>query len=225
MRSTKCFRPIKAEEANHYTVRGQYTAGSIGGGDVPGYRNEAGVSPASVTETFVALQPAIDNWRWADVPFFIRSGKHLPKRVTGIAIQFKRTPYRLFAGVPSGFHDRNTIVIRIQPDEGITLKFSSKIPGSTMRMRPVTMDFRYRSSFGGHLTDAYTRLILDCTLGDATLYARGDSVDVAWSLITPIREGWEANPESRVYEYAAGTWGPKQSDDLIRSVGRAWRLP
>jgi glucose-6-phosphate 1-dehydrogenase (EC 1.1.1.49) len=184
-----------------------------------------GVSPTSTTETYVALKFQIDNWRWADVPFYVRTGKRLPKRVTEIAIQFKKTPHHLFAHLSTDTLDQNNIVIRVQPDEGISLKFSSKIPGSAMRMRPVTMDFRYGSSFGGQLTDAYTRLILDCMLGDATLYARGDSVDIAWQLITPIHEGWASNTESKVYEYAAGTWGPKEADAMLARDGRRWRLP
>jgi glucose-6-phosphate 1-dehydrogenase len=192
---------------------------------VQGYRQEKSVSPESTTETYVALKFQIENWRWAGVPFYLRSGKRLPKRVTEIAIQFKKTPHHLFTALSADSLDQNNIVIRIQPDEGISLKFSSKIPGSTTRMRPVTMDFRYGSSFGGMLADAYTRLILDCMLGDATLYARGDSVDAAWSLITPIHEGWQSNKKSQVYEYPAGTWGPKESDALLASDGRRWRLP
>jgi len=149
----------------------------------------------------------------------------LPKRVTEVAIQFKTTPHRLFTALASELLGANTIVIRIQPDEGISLKFSSKIPGSAMRLRPVTMDFRYGSSFGAHLDDAYTRLILDCMLGDATLYARGDSVEVAWSLITPIHEGWKRNTDSKVNDYAAGTWGPKEADRMLEADGRRWRRP
>jgi len=221
----QAIRPSKPEEVHRYSVRGQYTEGTVGGKEVPGYKTEKGVSPRSVTETYVALKFTIDNWRWADVPFYVRSGKRLPKRVTEIAIQFKKTPHHLFTDFPSDHIGHNNIVIRIQPDEGISLKFSSKIPGSSMRMRPVTMDFRYGVSFGGRLADAYTRLILDCMLGDATLYARGDSVDVAWSLITPIHEGWESNAQSKVYEYQAGTWGPKEADEMLQLEGRRWRLP
>jgi glucose-6-phosphate 1-dehydrogenase len=221
----QAIRQIDPGEVHRYSVRGQYTEGSVGGKAVPGYKTEKGVSPKSVTETYVALKFTIDNWRWADVPFYVRSGKRLPKRVTEIAVQFKKTPHHLFTGLPSDHLDQNNIVIRVQPDEGISLKFSSKIPGSSMRMRPVTMDFRYGASFGGHLADAYTRLILDCMLGDATLYARGDSVEVAWSLITPIHEGWATNNQSKVYDYGAGTWGPKESEEMLAKDGRRWRLP
>ncbi len=218
-------RQIAPQDVHLFTVRGQYAAGTVGGKAVPAYRTEPGVSPTSTTETYVAVKFYIDNWRWADVPFYVRSGKRLPKRVTEIAIQFKKTPHHLFAHLPTDTLDQNNIVIRVQPDEGISLKFSSKIPGSHMRMRPVTMDFRYGSSFGGKLADAYTRLILDCMLGDATLYARGDSVDIAWQLITPIHEGWATNPRSRVYDYPAGTWGPQEADEMLARDGRRWRLP
>jgi glucose-6-phosphate 1-dehydrogenase len=221
----QAIRPIEPEEVHRSTVRGQYAEGTLAGTRVPGYRSEPGVAPGSRTETYVAIRFAVENWRWAGVPFYVRSGKRLPKRVTEIAVQFKRTPHRLFRGAPGGGLDANTIVIRIQPDEGISLRFSSKIPGTAMRMRPVTMDFRYGSSFGGRLADAYTRLLLDAMLGDATLYARGDGVDVAWSLITPIHEGWASNGDSSVYPYPAGTWGPKEADALLEGEGHRWRLP
>ena len=221
----QAIRPIRPEDVHLFSVRGQYTDGTTGGKPVTGYRKEKGVSSTSVTETYVALKFTIDNWRWADVPFYVRSGKRLPKRVTEIAIQFKKTPHHLFRQMPADKFDQNNIVIRIQPDEGISLKFSSKVPGSSMRMRPVTMDFRYGQSFGGRLADAYTRLILDCMLGDPTLYARGDSVDVAWSLITPIHEGWASNKRSKVCEYPAGTWGPEEADQMLEADGRRWRLP
>ncbi len=221
----QAIKQIKQEDVHRLTVRGQYTLGTAGGKAVPGYKSEKGVSEQSLTETYVALKFTIDNWRWADVPFYVRSGKRLPKRVTEIAVQFKKTPHHLFKALGADQLGQNNIVIRIQPDEGISLKFSSKIPGSSFRMRPVTMDFRYGSSFGGHLADAYTRLILDCMLGDATLYARGDSVDAAWSLITPIHEGWASNKQSRVFEYPAGTWGPDEAAKLLEADGRRWRLP
>jgi glucose-6-phosphate 1-dehydrogenase len=221
----QAIRAIPPEEVHLHTVRGQYAAGTIGGKSVSAYRAEKGVSPSSTTETYVALKLFIDSWRWADVPFYVRSGKRLPKRVTEIAVQFKRTPHHLFTSLPSNALHNNSIVIRVQPDEGISLRFSSKIPGASMRMRPVTMDFRYGSSFGGHLTDAYTRLIHDCMLGDATLYARGDSVEAAWSLITPIHHGWVSNTRSKVFEYQAGTWGPAEAEAMLLGDGRKWRLP
>jgi glucose-6-phosphate 1-dehydrogenase len=218
-------RPMKPEEVHRNSVRAQYASGVVGGRAVPGYREEKGVSPLSATETYIALKFIIDNWRWADVPFYVRSGKRLPKRVTEIAIQFKRTPHRLFADLPTDRVGSNNLIIRIQPDEGISLKFSSKIPGSSVRSRPVTMDFRYGTSFGERLADAYTRLILDCMLGDATLYARGDSVEAAWSLITPIHEAWSATGKPAVSSYAAGSWGPPEADEMLQADGRRWRLP
>ncbi len=221
----QAIQQITPEEVHRRTIRGQYIAGTVAGMSVPGYKSEKNVSPSSIAETYVALKFNIENWRWAGVPFYVRSGKRLPKRVTEIAIQFKKTPHYLFSTLPSDHLDQNNIVIRVQPDEGISLKFSSKIPGSAMRMRPVTMDFRYGSAFGGRLDDAYTRLILDCMLGDPTLYARGDSVEVAWSLITPIHEGWAGNKLSKVYDYPAGTWGPKEADEMLLADGRRWRLP
>jgi glucose-6-phosphate 1-dehydrogenase len=221
----EAIRQIRNEEVHLRTVRGQYEAGTVGGKEVPGYREEEGVDPRSKTETFVAIRFAIENWRWADVPFYVRSGKRLPKRVTEIAVQFKRTPHRLFADLPIDRLGHNSIVIRIQPDEGISLKFSSKIPGTTMRSRPVTMDFRYGTAFGGRLADAYTRLLNDCMLGDPTLFARGDSVEAAWSLITPIHEGWAANKESKIHGYEAGQWGPAEADKLMEKEHREWRRP
>jgi glucose-6-phosphate 1-dehydrogenase len=221
----QAIRPIPEEEIHLQTVRAQYAPGTIAGRPVPGYRQERGVSPGSSIETYVALRMTIDNWRWADVPFFIRAGKRLPKRVTEIAVQFKKTPHHLFARLPAEHLERNAIVIRIQPDEGISLRFSSKVPGSAMRMRPVTMDFRYGSSFGRKLLDAYARLLQDCMLGDATLFARGDSVEAAWELITPVHEAWKANSRSELYTYAAGSWGPEEADTLLRTAGARWRLP
>ena len=217
--------PIGPEHVHRCTVRGQYAAGMMDGKHVPGYREEAGVAPGSTTETYVAIRFAVENWRWAGVPFFVRSGKRLPKRVTEIAVRFRRTPHHLFRATPVGGQDRNSIVIRIQPDEGISLRFSAKVPGPGMEMRPVTMDFKYGSSFHGRLADAYTRLLLDAMLGDATLYARGDSVEVAWSLITPIHEGWAGNSASLVHPYPAGTWGPVEAEALLEGEARRWRIP
>jgi glucose-6-phosphate 1-dehydrogenase len=221
----QAIRPIKEPDVHKLTIRGQYAAGTIGGSSVPSYRDEKNISPSSRTETYVALKLNIENWRWAGVPFYVRSGKRLPKRVTEIAVQFKKTPHYLFSTLPQDHLDQNNIVIRVQPDEGISLKFSSKIPGPSMSMRPVTMDFRYGSSFGTRSTDAYTRLLLDCMLGDATLYVRGDGVEATWSLITPIHEGWQSNKQSNIYDYPAGTWGPTNADAMLLADGRRWRLP
>jgi glucose-6-phosphate 1-dehydrogenase len=181
------------------------------------------VAPGSRTETFVALKLFVDNWRWADVPFYIRSGKRLPERVTTVVVRFRRTPHLLFAGLDPGIAS-NSIVIRIQPDEGFSLRFGTKEPGSSLLVRPVTMDFRYDRAFGGRLVEAYTRLLLDCMVGDQTLYARGDSVDTAWTLITPILEAWKTNPASSVHPYPAGSWGPREADALLAADGRRWRM-
>lgn len=220
----EAIRPIPHRAVGLRTVRGQYAKGIVGGTEVRGYLEENEVPEGSKTETFVALKLTIDNWRWAGVPFYIRSGKRMPKRVTEIAIQFKHTPHRLFVDLPVERLGNNTIAIRIQPDEGISLRFGSKVPGATMRTRPVTMDFRYGASFGGRLADAYTRLIHDCMLGDPTLYARGDSVDAAWALITPVHQAWKEN-ETRVFPYESGSWGPEEADRMLERDDRRWRRP
>nr|MBA3767578.1 glucose-6-phosphate dehydrogenase [Acidobacteriota bacterium] len=217
----QAIRPIPVDRVDEYAVRGQYGPGYVLGDSVPGYRQETGVNPESSTETFAALKLYFDNWRWADVPFYIRSGKRLQKRVTEIAIQFKEVPHRLFnaADVPL---EPNVLVIRIQPNEGITLRFGAKLPGQRMRIRWVNMDFRYGSSFGVHTPEAYERLLLDCILGDSTLYARRDMTERGWEIVTPILEAWR-QPALAFPNYEAGTWGPQAADDLIARDGRRWR--
>ncbi len=214
--------PIPSTEVHRSTVRGQYTEGTSAGVRVPAYRTEKGVSPDSQTETYVALRVSIDNWRWAGVPFYIRSGKRMPERLTEVVVHFRQTPHRLFSVLDPRV-SQNGIAIRIQPDEGISLRFISKIPGSSLHMRPVLMDFKYGTAFAGKLVEAYTRLLLDAVLGDQTLYARGDSVDTAWTYVTPILEGWKSNPSARVAPYPAGTWGPAEADLLLQADGRTWR--
>ncbi len=218
----QALRSVPPDRVQEFTVRGQYAAVTEGGKRLPGYREEKNVSPESATETFVALKLFIDNWRWADVPFYIRSGKRLPERLTNIVVTFKRTPHLLFASLNPDIAS-NIIVIRIQPDEGFSLRFDTKVPGSSLLVKPVTMEFRYDTAFRGALVEAYTRLLLDCMLGDQTLYARGDSVDTAWTLITPILEAWKKNLSSKVYPYPAGTWGPPEADKLLEADGRHWR--
>jgi glucose-6-phosphate 1-dehydrogenase len=225
----KALRPIPSSEVDAHVVRAQYAAGSIAGRDVPGYREEPNVSPASETETFVALKFFVDSWRWAGVPFYMRSGKRLPKRVTEIAIHFKEAPHLLF-GRRGGAIRPNVLVIRIQPDEGIALEFGSKLPGPAMEVAPVNMEFRYGSSFGVEPPEAYERLILDCMLGDGTLFTRADEVEASWSWISKIHEHWATetshNGRPRDLEtYAAGTWVPAGADRLIAADGRAWRRP
>ncbi len=215
-------RLISASDVHRYSVRGQYAKGMMANTEVPGYRSEPGVNPASNTETYVALRVDIENWRWAGVPFYVRTGKRLPVRMTEIVIHFRQTPHQLFAGLDPKVA-KNGIAIRIQPDEGISLRFVTKSPGSSMNLFPVSMDFSYGDSFSGQLVEAYTRLLLDAVLGDQTLYARGDSVDTAWTFVTPILEGWRTNSLARVYPYDAGSWGPPEADRLLQADGRSWR--
>jgi len=216
-------RPLDARRVTEDTVRAQYGPGVVGGKQVAGYTEEPGVAGDSVMESYVALRLHIDNWRWAGVPFYLRSGKRLPKRVTEIAMQFRDVPHHLFQ---EGRGDRaiaNTLAVRIQPDEGITLKFDSKVPGPIPRIQPVTMEFRYGTSFGQQPPEAYERLLLDALLGDATLFIRRDEVEASWLYIDRLFEGWRGMPESALATYAAGTWGPAESDILVARDGRAWR--
>ncbi|MBA2585027.1 MAG: glucose-6-phosphate dehydrogenase (NADP(+)), partial [Chthoniobacterales bacterium] len=214
-------RPFPADRIDEFAVRGQYGPGTVLGETVPGYRQEPGVNPNSSTETFVALKLFLDNWRWADIPFYIRSGKRLAKRVTEIAIEFKKVPHRLFTDADAPL-ESNILVIRIQPNEGITLRFGVKLPGRAMRIRWVNMDFRYGSSFGAKPPEAYERLLLDCMLGDSTLYARRDMVERGWEIVTPILEAWK-KPAVDFPNYEAGSWGTKAAFDLIERDGRKWR--
>lgn len=222
LKVVKSIRPIAPSQVNDFVVRGQYGIGSSGGKPVPGYRQEPSVSSTSNTETYVAFKYFIDNWRWAGVPFYLRSGKRLPKRVTEIAIQFKQAPLQLF-GKGAESLEPNLLALRIQPDEGIALRFGSKVPGQAINIRPVKMDFRYGSSFGGEPPEAYERLQLDCMLGDATLFTRADEVEAAWTLIDPIIQGWQENPPTDFPNYDAGSWGPKTADEMMERDGRAWR--
>ena len=221
IKAMQAVRPIPFESVDEFAVRGQYGPGFVLGETVPGYRQEAGVSPQSSTETFAAIKLYLDNWRWADVPFYIRSGKRLQKRVTEIAIQFREVPHRLFTSADTPL-EPNVLVIRIQPNEGITLRFGAKLPGQRMRIRWVNMDFRYGSSFGVHTPEAYERLLLDCILGDSTLYARRDMTERGWEIVTPILEAWRrAAPDFP--NYAAGTWGPPSAFELIERDAKRWR--
>lgn len=222
IKAMQAVRAIPVERVDEFAVRGQYGPGSVEGKQVPGYRQEPDVNPESVTETYSALKLYFDNWRWAGVPFYIRSGKRLPKRVTEIAIQFKPAPHLLFSGVAEQL-EPNVLVIRIQPDEGITLRIAAKVPGQVTRIRWVNMDFRYGASFGVSSPEAYERLLLDCILGDPSLYARRDMTERGWEIVMPILEAWSSRTTIPVYE--AGTWGPKEADELLKSDGRRWRRP
>jgi glucose-6-phosphate 1-dehydrogenase len=219
----RSIRPMTRDEVRQNTVPGQYGPARIGGLDVVGYRQEKKVSPTSQQNTYAAVTFFIDNWRWADVPFYLRTGKRLPKRVTEIAIQFNSAPLHLFQqdGASSG---ANLLIVRIQPEEGISLRFLSKLPGAGMTLRPVSMDFNYGSSFGERSPSAYETLLLDAIIGDATLYTRQDMVEASWSVVEPIQNAWR---ESRhVFpNYAAGTWGPDAADEMLARRGHVWRKP
>ncbi len=219
----QALRPIKEEEVKHHVIRGQYIASKIKGEQVVGYREEPGVDPLSRTETFLALKFYIDNWRWAGVPFYIRSGKKLPTRVTEIVVHFKKVPHQLFGSLPNYQAVNNQLIIRIQPDEGILLKFGMKTPGAGFNVQTVNMDFHYSDLSEEQLPAAYERLLLDCMLGDATLYSRGDAVMEAWKFVQPIINAWESDPSIPIYGYPAGSWGPDMADDLI--VDGQWRYP
>ncbi|MCX6994181.1 MAG: glucose-6-phosphate dehydrogenase [Kiritimatiellaeota bacterium] len=215
-------RSIRPDDVNTMTVRGQYGIGALNGKFVPAYRDEKNVAAASTTETYAAIKLFIDNWRWAGVPFYLRSGKRLPKRITEIAIQFRQAPLALFGSAMEGM-DPNLLVLRIQPDESISIKFSSKAPGQAINIRPVKMEFDYGTAFGMEPPEAYERLLLDGMLGEATLFTRADEVETAWARIMPLLEGWKASPPGDFPNYEAGTWGPTSADDFMARDGRSWR--
>jgi glucose-6-phosphate 1-dehydrogenase len=216
----RSIRIMKAEEVEENAVCGQYGPARIGGQDVPGFLEEEGVDPQSRAETYAAATFFIDNWRWAGVPFYVRSGKRMPKRVTEVAIEFHEAPHALFNGEEMG---PNLLILRIQPEEGISLKFVSKRPGQGMHLRPVSMDFNYGASFGERSPTAYETLLLDAVIGDATLYTRQDMVEASWAVVEPILQAWSEN--SRCAAYPAGTWGPAESDGMLARRGHTWRKP
>ncbi len=221
VRVIEAIRPIDVKEA----VRGQYGPGFVNGQPVLGYREEQNVAPTSMVPTFAALRLFVDNWRWAGVPFYLRSGKRLPKRVTEIAIQFKEAPHLPFRKSQIEQAEGNVLALRIQPDEGVTLKLEAKVPGPSMRIRSVAMDFSYGATFGAEDASPYERLILDCMKGDQTLFDRADGVEAAWALVDPLLQAWDADRSIVFPNYPAGSWGPKEAEDLIQRDGRAWRLP
>jgi glucose-6-phosphate 1-dehydrogenase len=219
----RSLRPITGAEVAKCVVRGQYAAGAINGKSVAAYRQEDRVSPQSMTETFVALRILVDNWRWAEVPFYVRVGKRLPKGSTEIAVQFKDAPPVLFNRETMDM-GANVLVIRIQPDEGISLRMQAKMPGAALRIEPVKMDFHYGSSFGKASPEAYERLLLDAMCGDSTLFARRDEVENAWRFIDSIEDAWhKSKTPPPLCEYPAGSWGPKEADDMLQRDGRSWR--
>src|SRR6202171_5408298 len=215
-------RPFDLGMVAQSVVRGQYGPGVIDGKPVPGYRQEPGVNPHSRTETFVAMELQIDNWRWGGVPFYLRTGKRLAKRSTEIVIQFKRAPHIVFREREV---EDNRLVLNIQPDEGISVSFGAKRPGTEMGIGQVSMNFSYREAFGDGARSAYATLLGDCVRGDATLFDRGDSVEAAWALVDPILDVWSAAKTASVPQYAAGSWGPREADLLLERGGRAWYNP
>lgn len=219
----QAIQPFDPEDVLTCAVRGQYDEGKIGKERVPAYRNEQNVAPASNTETFAALKLKIDNWRWADVPFYLRTGKRLPTRHSTIVIEFKKAPFMLFRETEVERLRTNRIVIHIQPDEGITLHFGAKIPGPIVKIGPVDMDFDYSDYFGEQAATGYERLLFDCMIGDATLFQRADMVEASWKIVSPVQDVWAALPARDFPNYEAGTWGPEESDELMTKDGRAWK--
>ncbi|MGZ6300469.1 MAG: glucose-6-phosphate dehydrogenase [Candidatus Limnocylindria bacterium] len=221
----RAVKPMSPSEVAAATIRGQYVSGWVEGKPVPAYREEPEVATNSERETYVALKLAIESWRWAGVPFYVRTGKALATRVTEIAVQFKRAPLALFSRAGAAPMEPNILAIRVQPDEGILLRFGAKVPGPGLQIRSVNMDFRYGSSFAVDSPDAYETLLLDCMIGDASLFTRNDEVERAWEILDPILDAWAAGEGGRLHFYPAGSWGPAAADELIEHDGRAWRRP
>lgn len=224
MKVFQSFRPLKEHELFRNVIRGQYVASNIKGKYYKGYREERGVDPKSRTETFVAMKMFIDNWRWAGVPFYLRTGKQLPTRVSEIVIHFKPTPNQLFVD-NKDFFTGNQLILRIHPDEGVLLKTGMKVPGAGYQVRSVNMDFHYSSLNDVYLPDAYERLLLDCMNGDPTLYTRSDALEEAWKFVQPVIDFWDNNPEAPLHGYPCGSWGPEEADRLIEDKRLTWRYP
>jgi glucose-6-phosphate 1-dehydrogenase len=220
----QCLRIISADEVDKFVIRGQYTESKIAGKPVTGYRQEQGVSESSKTETYVAIKAFIDNWRWADVPFYIRTGKRMPTRVTEVVIYFRPAPYQIFCTNREIENQINQLIIRIQPDEGLLLKFGMKVPGSGFMVQPVNMDFHYSNLDGAYIPSAYERLLLDCMNNDSTLYSRSDAVEATWRFLEPIQYAWK-QADSKVFGYPAGIWGPETANMFFDKRGQIWRYP
>ena len=219
----RAIQPMTPEGVLSNAVRGQYGDGYHGGQAVPAYRSEERVARQSNTETYAAMRLQVDNWRWAGVPFYLRTGKRMARRVSEIAIQFRRPPQLLFRNTPVEHLSRNVLLIRVQPDEGISLRFGAKIPGPSVRMGNVAMEFKYKDSFGETVTTGYETLLYDCIKGDPTLYQRADMVEMGWAIVNPVLEVWKALPARTFPNYAAGTWGPDESEEMLKRDGRTWR--
>jgi glucose-6-phosphate 1-dehydrogenase len=216
-------QPFSPEDALHRAIRGQYDAGSIEGTKVRRYRDEEKVAKDSNTETYAALELCVDNWRWADVPFYLRTGKRMKTKHSSIIIQFKKAPFMLFRDTSVDRLRTNRIEIHIQPDEGITLHFGAKIPGPVVKVGAVDMDFNYVEHFGEQLSTGYERLLYDCMIGDATLFQRADMVEASWEIVDPILDVWSAIPPRDFPNYEAGSWGPDEADEMLTRNGRAWK--
>ena len=223
MEVLRCLRPITGKDVETYTVRAQYAAGVIGGKPVPGYRHENGVKPDSTTETYVAVKCFVENWRWSGVPFFLRTGKAMPHRASEVAVQFKDIPQILFNANQKQPQPPNVLALRIQPEEGLSLRIVSRVPGTRAQTHPVEMDFQYGEVFGRPSPEAYERLLLDVMAGDASRFMRRDAVEASWAWITKILEGWQQQGARWLPEYAAGSWGPVEADRMIQQDGRTWR--
>jgi len=221
----KAIKPLKLGYENQEVVRAQYLEGLIDGEKVDGYRNEEGVSAVSETETYAALKLSINNWRWDGVPFYLRSGKRMARRVTEIAIQFKRPPSALFSENEMFNLANNALVFQIQPDEGSTILLNGKIPGLQTRTQPVKMHFRYSTTFGSNTPEAYERLVLDAMIGDGTLFIRGDETEASWKLITPLHDFWKSEGQRGIDSYASGSWGPGSAERMLWQAGHEWRRP
>jgi glucose-6-phosphate 1-dehydrogenase len=221
----KSIRPLSPSDVAKQVVRGQYFAGMLDGQLRPGYRQEPRVKSDSNVETYVALKLLLDNWRWSGVPFFLRTGKCLPLSASEVRIQFRATPNVLFAAQCGSKLESNALTLRLQPNEGISLRFNGKVPGTSLRVRPVRMHFSYNAEFGAYTPEAYERLLLEAMAGDATLFIRRDEVETAWSIVDSIRKGWEGKPLSNREFYSAGTWGPVAAEDLLAQSAHVWRDP
>jgi glucose-6-phosphate 1-dehydrogenase len=224
MKVMQSLKPINEQDVPRQVIRGQYVASHIRGEAIRGYRDEEGVNPESRTETFVAMRFFIDNWRWGGVPFYIRTGKRLPTKVTEVVIHFKPTPHGLFQN-DQVCQSCNQLIIRIQPDEGILLRFGMKEPGAGFKVKNVNMDFHYNELSNVHLPSAYERLLYDAMIGDSTLYARSDAVEAAWKFVAPIQKVWDSDLSQKIYGYPAGTWGPENADELVEEGEVGWRYP
>ena len=220
----KSIRSYGPAQVSSFAVRGQYTSGEIEGQKVPGYRQEDKVSPTSNTETFVAARLLVDNWRWSGVPFYLRTGKRLPLNSSEVRVQFRPTPNVLFAAQCGPKLDANSITLRLQPHEGISLRFNGKAPGVSMEIRPVRMQFEYEAEFGAYTPEAYQRLLLEVMAGDPTLFIRSDEVETAWSIVDPIRQAWAGQPIGEAELYPAGSWGSAAADELLARLGHKWRI-